>query len=201
MIESTLFPTLLLDFNRTLSNPLSEQDGANTMERYTLPTHPEKPYKKSDNNRLCIETFEHKFAKPADKGENSLGKEVVVAWVDAVWATGKVWGCLFYFTQTCSPITGFRERPSITYMLGLVWKQCPLKGASQATFPSCMKQLQQHGSGWQRKVGKLNCVSQNPLDLHQRLTLHCPILSIRGNIRRNIQPCVSCLDSRLLLKV
>lgn len=81
MIESTGFPTTLLDFNRTLSNPLSEQDGANTMERYTLATHPEKPYQKSDNNRFWIETFEHKFAKQADKGQNSLGAEVVVGWV------------------------------------------------------------------------------------------------------------------------
>lgn len=69
------------------------------MERYALPTHPEKCYEKSDNSRLWIETFEHSFSKPAGKGQNSLGKEVVVAWVGCSLTIGEVWGCLLFYAD------------------------------------------------------------------------------------------------------
>jgi len=57
MIESRLFPTMLLGFNRTFSNLISEHDRANTVERSALPTHPEKPYEKPGNNRLLNTHF------------------------------------------------------------------------------------------------------------------------------------------------
>lgn len=188
MILSRLFPTTLLDFNRTFSNPLSEHDRANRMERYVLPTHQKYP----PRNQITALNKNGNFAKPAEKVKTGFIKTWLLPWWYAVWATGEVWGCLSFYTNLFTH-RWFQTMTFHNLHAGFGLEAMSLERSFTSNSPvlhkaATMAQLWVEAGGGRIVL----CVMKN-FGLQWQLTLHYLPLAVRGNIREGINKTLCAL--------